>query len=394
MRKRIALSLVLLGSHFSVEAFPVNFESQVQGGNIRAVAKTLDKIDLADDPGLANVVGILQGLSNSDLKVALNQLQPSFYNGFALAQENNSLRVSTAISKRLEELYLSDCTRWCDTANKKVTVWGDLFGDFATQNNYRHQAGYRANTGGVLAGADYGCMNDFFVGASAAYTYTDIDWKKAKGEGRINSYYGGLYATWFTDFFYADASALGAFDQYHGTRRIRFADIDREARNNHRGAEFDARLEGGIFIPYKGLDVRPFDSLEYVYVHENRYSERGAGSLDLDIRSKNSMLLRNELGLGLAFCRTLQRWNMVPDFKLSWIREWRFKGKHTTAEFEGTDVSFRVTGMKPDRNLVSPSVGLTGIFFEDQMQATLRYDAEFGEDYRDQNLNFQISYAF
>jgi outer membrane autotransporter protein len=392
VRLRIILGLTLLAAHLSIEAAPVDFESQVQGGNIGAVAKALDKIDLTHESDLASVVGILPGLNNSDLKAALNQLQPSFYNGFALAQENNSIRVATAISKRLEELYLTDCTRWCEP--NKVGVWGDVFGDFATQNNTQHQAGYRVKTGGALAGVDYGCLNNFFLGASAAYTYTDIDWKKAKGDGHINSYYGGIYAAWISDFAYLDASALGAFNQYHGTRRIHFAEIDRDARNNHHGAEFDARLEGGIFIPYKGLDIRPYDSLEYVYVHENRYSERGAGDLDLAIRSKNSMLLRNELGLGLAFCRTLERWNMVPDFKLGWIREWRFKGKHTTAEFEGTDVTFKVTGIKPDRNLVSPSVGLTGLFYEDQMQVTLRYDAEFGKNYRDQNVNFQVSYAF
>jgi outer membrane autotransporter protein len=327
------------------------------------------------------------------LSAEADQLRPSIFNGLTLAQENNSLRVSAAVAKRMEELYVSDCTRWCDT-QKKIGVWGDGFGDTATQNNIRSQTGYRANTGGALAGVDYGCLSNFFVGAAAAYTHSDLDWKRSRGDGRINSYYGSLYAAWISDFFYASSSAMGAFNQYHATRKLHFSDSEPRAKNHHHGAEFDGRIEAGLLMPYKGLDVRPFDALEYIYVHENGYSERGAEDFDLKIKSKNSMLLRNELGLGVAFCKILDNWNIVPDFKLSWIREWRFKGKHITGEFIDSGTSFTTIGLKSYRSLLGAGVGVTGLFVADQLQVALRYNGEFGAYYRDQNINLQISYAF
>ncbi|MBI2743556.1 MAG: autotransporter outer membrane beta-barrel domain-containing protein [Chlamydiales bacterium] len=383
-------TLIFLGTNLSVEAL---LAPRVSGGNAEVVARTLDEINPAAGTDLGNIVGILNGLSNAGLKVALNQMQPSLFNAMALSQENNSIRVSSAVDKRMEKLYLTDCTRDC-SPNKRIAFWGDLFGDLAKQESIQSQTGFHTSTGGGLVGMDYGCLSNFFVGANLAYTCSDVDFRSSAGSGHISSYYGGIYSTWFNELAYADASFIGAYNHYRASRKIEFTGVDRRAKNQHNGGEFDARIEAGIFFPLKGLDLRPFDTLEYIYVHEGSFSEKGARSLNLDVKAKTSTLLRNELGLGAATCFTFNRWSLAPDVKLSWIREVRFGGGRTRAEFDDTDVSFGVNGMKPIRSLLGTGAGLTGLFLQERLAATVRYNGEFQEHYWDQNINLQVSFAF
>ncbi|MBI2743555.1 MAG: autotransporter domain-containing protein [Chlamydiales bacterium] len=362
-------------------------------GDAPEITAVLDELNLPFGSDLSSVIGALQVLNGVDLREALDQMRPALLNALALSQENNNTRVTQAISSRMQELYLTKCTRTCDPV-KRVSFWGDLFGDFAKQQAIQKQVGFNANTAGLVTGVDYGCLNNFFVGASAAYTYTDIDWKASRGNGSISSYYADLYTAWFNSFAYANASLLGGFSHYEAFRKIDFSNFHRKAKNNHNGVEYDAHIEGGFLFGFKGIEFRPFDSLDYIYVHERGFSENGASGFNLKLKSKTSNMVRNELGLGIARCFAYQKWSLIPDLKLSWIREVRFKGKHYSVKFKDAGDSFTVSGMKPNRSLFSPALGLSGLFLDKRLIANLRYDAEIQEDYWDQNVNAQLSYAF
>ncbi|MBI2742688.1 MAG: autotransporter domain-containing protein [Chlamydiales bacterium] len=368
-----------------------DFMEKTLSGDAKTVAGILDQLNPAFGSDLSNVMGVLQGLSGDAYADALDQMQPSALNALAIAQENNSTRVTQAISDRMLQLYETSCSGGC-APQKQWTFWGDILADFQRQDAIEDQVGFRANTGGMIAGVEYGCLNHFFVGASTAYTYTALDWKASRGDASINTLYADIYAAWFSKYAYANASLLGGYNWYGVDREIEF--MDRTAESDHTGVEYDAHLEAGLLFSIKKFEIRPFDSLDYIYLHEKAFSETGARSLNLAVSSKVSNMLRNELGLGFARCFAFTKWKFVPDLKFSWIREVRYRGEKYTTRLIGTGLPFEVFGMKPNRSLFGAGAGLTTLFLEERMAATLRYNGEFQGQYSDQNVNFQLAYKF
>ncbi len=379
---------LLFGSVTKVDLAELGFT-----GNPQAVAVALDEINPAAGTDLGNIEAELRFLPLLEIKAALNQMQPSIFKGLALAQENITTRVREAISHRMDEFYLADCIKYCSPEDK-VDLWATGIGDYSAEDGIQGQSGFHTRSGGAVLGMDFGCFSNFFFGTALSYTHTDVRWSVSRAHGDIDSYYGGAYGGYFNDYFYVNTAVLGAYNSYEASRKLVSPIFDRTARNTHDGFEVDADLGAGFLFNLGGIEIRPFDQVDYIYLHENSFTEKGAQSLDLHVGSKESKMLRNELGLGFARCFTRKTWKFVPDVKFSWVREIRFQGKHYTAEFVGTDVPFTVSGMKPNRSLFSPGAALTGYHMDDKLIWSLFYDGEFGKHFTDHNAGVEFSYRF
>ncbi len=372
-----------------------NFFSQiVHGGNPGTVATVLDALSPTATGDLADVIAALHRLDPSALKSALNQLQPSLFKGLALAQEDSSIRVRQAISRRLDQLYIAECVRVCPEAGKHLTLWADGLGDYSLQRGIQQQRGFHTKMGGAILGLDYRCLQYFDAGAALSYTHTAVDWSASQGNGHIDSYYGAVYGNFTSDYVYVNAVALGSHNQYEAERKIVFPGLSRKAKNHHNGNEAEGNLEVGAYYSWGGYEIRPFDSFDYIWLHEAGFTERGADSLNTIVKSKNSRMLRNELGIGFSRCFTIHKSKLIPDIKLSWVREVRFQGKHYTVRYEDTDVPFTVYGMKPNRSLFSPAAGITWYDANERLSVAVLYDGEFGKNYTDHNGNLRLGYAF
>lgn len=365
----------------------------LEASNATAVAIALKALAPKAKGDLAAVIADLDTLHGSTLTDSLKQLQLALYNGLALTQENTSTRVRLAMSRRLDQLYLTRCNRECQNG-MELNPWIDGLGDYALQKRAQGHSGFRATGGGIILGFDVSCLDHFDVGASFTYTHTGIQWNGITGNGTIDSYYGAAYSNFTYDHFYANAVAIGAYNHYQAQRTILFPGISRTAKNKHAGHEFEGNLEFGGYFTELGVEIRPFYSFDYLELHEDAFTERGAQSLDLTARSRSSTLFRNEVGVGLAHCFRFTGWRIIPDLKFSWIRENRFYGRHYRVEFSGTDHFFTVSGMKPNRSFFSPAAGLTSYLLDDRLSIALLYEGEFSKSFRDQNGNIRAGYSF
>ena len=177
-------------------------------------------------------------------------------------------------------------------------------------------------------------------------------------------------------------------------RKIEYYGVNATASNSHGISQLLSHIDTGLNFGGKGFTIRPFDSLDYITQTEGKFSEKGAGDMNLNIQKNNAILLRNELGLQFAgcFCLKNYKWSISP--KISWIREVRVKGKTYSAEFEGTDIPFTVTGYFPDRSLISPGVEVSSTMLDDLLHLDLYYNGEFGEKFTDHNYGGQIRFGF
>jgi autotransporter-associated beta strand protein len=367
------------------------------GGNVGAVAACLDNSQAPSGSDMSNIIFTLMTFTDMNaLRKAINQLQPSLYKGYALSQENMSLRIRSMITKRAGSLSQNDCLKseCSDCIDRGWTLWIDGLGDWSRQHNQNHQIGFHTTSGAGALGADYQVTTNFYLGLSGAYSATDIDWNGHTADGGIQSYYGTIYGTWSSDHFFIDGAIMGAHNQYTGKRHIKFANVHRHARNKHAGNEVLAHLNLGGLFQAGCLAINPFVSVDYIFLHQNGFKERGAQSLNLRVKKTRSNYVRGEAGLNFNSCFERENSRWVPGLTLGVIREWRPNGKHYSSRLAGIDCNFITTGLSPNRTLFTPGASLTALFCCNRLSVELSYDAELGSHYWDQNVNLQLGFSF
>jgi autotransporter-associated beta strand protein len=364
----------------------------IPGGNAGAIAACVTPSALSADDDLFQVYSHLLFLPKSAIRSAFEKMQPSQLKGLVLTEENNLISVRSTISQRLQEIYQTLCQQ---DASKRYdwTFWSNVNGDFLAQHQTQKNVGFRAQTGTLSLGCDRELVENLFVGVNAAYNYSGVQWKKSRGHGSINSLYLGPYASWHWDHAYVNTSLLGSWSGYSASRHIQFPFVNRKAQSSHTGFSTLAHIDfGAITYSSNHLTISPEAGLDYVYLYEQRFSEVGAGGLDLSVKSSQDQLLRSDVGLKFAKCALHESITWTNDLKLSWVHEQRFGGKHYRASFKHQSCVFEVTGMHPTRNLLNIDVGISAMLFDDRISFTARYDAQLGHSFSAQTATLQMLY--
>lgn len=373
------------------------FGDIITDGNSAVMANHIDELGfdgrLTGD--LLTVAAALDTLTSdpSELDYALGEMTAANFAALSLAQEQSSLLVRGAFTSRLQELYLHECLRTWYT-NHRIDVWIQGVGEYANQDHKQGNAGWHTATGGVVLGADSRIGEHVYIGGGGGYTFTDINWNRSEGNGQINSYYGGLYGGWFNEDVFADLSLITSYDHYHTKRHIEFASIKRSARGSRDGYEFAGAFTLGMFYDHCHWRFEPFDRVDYIFTHQGKFKESGAGSLDLKVKEINSRFIRNELGLNYSYCLCRPWGTILPYGKLSWIFEKQLDHGVVRGRFSSAHGHIDVHGMHPTRNLGSPGLGIATTWLESGMTFSLYYEAEVGEKYWEQNARMSFDWSY
>ena len=142
------------------------------------------------------------------------------------------------------------------------------------------------------------------------------------------------------------------------------------------------------------LNIYPFANLDYYYDMQGSYTERGAGSLNLVVSSKNYDYLRPEAGLGFGYAGCYKHVKFTVDASGSYVREMRFIGKETKSHFAATDCEMTVKGLNPTNNLFAPSARITLAPMKSGIAVTLGYHGEFGQHFQQNGGDVELKYAF
>ncbi len=302
--------------------------------------------------------------------------------------------MQAGIASRLEELYKTECSRERECPNR-FYIWSDIYGDFLSFRGKKFFNGFKSRSLGALIGGDYAFRHGISLGLLGGYTNSSLHWNQDVGTADIDSFYGGIYAGWHKCRYFVNGSVIGASSRYKATRKMHFLKLNRKARTSHRGTNALAHLDGGVIFGRKGLELRPFVALDYLWLHQDAFSETGAQSVNLKVGSTDYTMMRSELGFKLANCWWVREClQVIPDFKLSWVYEGRFEDDNYTAEFKESGGSFKVHGLNPDFNMIATGFGVTALFGEGEVSLSLRYDGEFGKDYHDNRGQFEFIYRF
>ena len=277
-------------------------------------------------------------------------------------------------------------------SNKDGGIWVQALGRGNKQGNVASLPGFDAKTGGLMVGIDRKISQNFIIGAGLGNMSNKVHWKNNGGHGRINGGIATIYGTWFTDGFYVDGALTGGFNHYKINRNIIFTGINRTAKSKHNGLEFTPHLGIGYEIDMSCYAVEPFATVDWAYVRDRKYSESGAGALDLNVNSRKSSGLRSEFGGILSKDMKIEEGVFAAELKLSYVQKNPVKKGSLVQGLSGQSTTFGIDDNNKAQHLFSPGVGVT-LSMDSGLFASARYDAELSSKSKSHLIGIKVGHA-
>ena len=277
-------------------------------------------------------------------------------------------------------------------SNKDGGIWVQALGRGNKQDSVASLPGFDAKTGGLMVGIDRKISQNFIIGAGLGNMTNKVHWKNNGGHGRINGGIATIYGTWFTDGFYVDGALTGGFNHYKINRNIIFTGINKTAKSKHNGLEFTPHLGIGYEINMSCYAVEPFATVDWAYVRDKRYSESGAGVLDLNVNSRKSSGLRSEFGGILSKDIKIEEGVFAAELKLSYVQKNPVKKGSLVEGLSGQSTTFGVDDNNKAQHLFSPGVGVT-LSMDSGLFASARYDAELSSKSKSHLIGIKVGHA-
>jgi autotransporter-associated beta strand protein len=357
--------------------------------NPKRVAQYLDSNDPSLNEDLVQIYAALDDLSGKSLNIALNQLHPSKYKGVILSQENNNKLIFKTILNNLNEPYKIFCNN-----NKNAMFWSNFSYDGYNQKGKNYLIGFDSKTASATLGIDCYAKR-FTIGPFISYSYSDIKWKKNGGDAKLNSIYFGVYNKYKNRSYYLNSVLLSSINFVKANRNIKYEFINKRAFTKHNIYDIAIDIENGFIITKNKLKLRPFLNTIYQFLYEDKFLEKKAPGANLRIKSSINNFLRFEIGSNLnTYFVTAKNTYIYPDIGVFYVYEKRFGGSSYLSQIDETFPYFTTYGIKPNPGRVAYNLGLSNKLFNSKLNMTLKYQAEYGKKYKDQNINLIIKYDF
>lgn len=271
--------------------------------------------------------------------------------------------------------------------------WIKSFGSWARQDARNGVSGFDADSKGLALGVDAAVSETTRLGLAFAYAKTDVDGDSriAPQSAQIDTYqligYGTHSLTADTRLnFQVDVGQ----NRTEGRRQITFtgdtAKADYDGYNAHLGlgVEHDLRLtEQLTFVPSARVD--------YTWIGEDGYREKGAGLLNLEVDDRDTEALVFSLDGKLDYSltdTTILSANLGAGYDT--INE---MASMTSIYAGAPGAAFRTNGLDLEPWLARAGLGLSHTL-DNGTQVSLRYDAEARSGFINQGAQIKARWAF
>lgn len=276
----------------------------------------------------------------------------------------------------------------------KYGIWFDSFGQWGDQDEDDGFTGYDYDVYGATLGVDRMFHDKYIAGISIGYSATDIDVDRDQGDGDIDTVYGSLYGSYYIKQGYIDAVLSYGRQDYDNKRRITIGPIQRTARSDHNGDLYSAFMEGGYNINIHAWVLQPFASLQYIYLDEDGFTEKGADSANLTIDDRKTESLVSELGLRVSHVFKLKRSLLIPEASVAWNYDYDIDDRTIKASFEGAPTSaFSIDGEDVANSGATVGAGVS-LINNDGFSMSLKYNGEFRDNYDAHGVIGELRYEF
>ena len=274
----------------------------------------------------------------------------------------------------------------------RLGVWLEGFGQWGNQAEINGFSGYNYGLAGTGAGIDYRFTKNLILGANFGYSYTNLNLDNGFGGGRINSLYGSLYGTWFTERAYVDGILSYGHHQYDNSRLINIGTLQSVNQSSHSGNAFGLLVEGGYKFPVQHWNLQPFASISYCNLSEGRIEESGAAAtIQVNSRSNNSVV--SELGVRVDRPIKTSRGTLVPMVKASWQHDFGVSQNNLPFSFVGAPIGVTITTPRTSQDSAVVRAGVT-FKAKGGVTSSIEYVGELGGQTQNHGVMGQIRLPF
>jgi autotransporter-associated beta strand protein len=275
--------------------------------------------------------------------------------------------------------------------------WGIYLEPMANWGNLRPSAnmvGYRYKNFGFTLGADYWVTNNWLVGINTGYSKTLTGIGGTGGDINANVIPFNAYSAFFVKGFYVNGTLGYTLSTYDMERNVAFGTINRTAKANTSGNQFQAAAETGYDFKVGNAIVGPTVSLQYATQTTVGFTESNAGALSLRVDSQTADSLQTGIGARASYRAKVGNVTVKPQVAVVWQHEFSNNTRGVNARLAqgSTTMNWRTDKIGQDFAVVSFDLPAR---VSKNLVAHVGYTAEVGRSKSsNQGINLGLRYEF
>ncbi|WP_321345393.1 autotransporter domain-containing protein [Breoghania sp.] len=336
--------------------------------NTRKLAAAIDANYATADAELSDLISAVEGTSTrAQANAAMDELSA------LLLGQRVKTNVAIAQFQTLATQFRMAGVRARQTADgsldpmPQIAAHGDISGLFAgspggdpnglylnivgrggSMDSQGGQSGYDYRSVLFSGGFDRLVSDNLLAGVSVGYASTGIDFDDDGGSETSNDTYTlGVYASLFDQVWYVDGLFSAAYNSDNTDRELRA--LSATASSESDGYSLSAKVESGYRFDLGGYALTPAASLEYIHLHQDGYTETGAGAANQVVGDYNANFLESGIGARVSRVWRTDYGLLAPEISAMWTHEW----------------------LSPDRNVTYSLTGLPGTMLSQTLSRTL-----------------------
>lgn len=329
--------------------------------NQRQVARQLDGIT-DPTPSQLVVLNKMIGLSQPQARHALNQMSGQQHAADLLVVETINRQFIRRLFDPLRDIVGSDpCIResyeiddCCDRCG--VDVWLEGSGTYLTQKGGSNTTGFKFDGGEITLGAQKTFDCDLTAGIAASYEYDYIRYHVG-GKGSLNSFLGAIYGLYRPACFYILSDLSFSYSTNRIKRPIELGTLKYQTKSTPKISQVTAYGEFGIDYRWEDLLIQPFLGIEAGHYWRTSVHEKGAGDLDLMIKSRKRTGVNSRFGVHLSAPNLPSEFNLYID--LAWICRWTEHSNIMDQRFKTFGTDMCIQGLDLPQNTFEGTVAIT-----------------------------------
>lgn len=278
-------------------------------------------------------------------------------------------------------------------SEQRVGVFVNGNVNFGDKDSNTNEPGFGSTTIGTTAGIDYRVTDNLALGVAAGYVSNNTDLKNNLGNIDIDGYNVSVYSNFVQDNFYTDAVVSYGWNNYDIRRKIAFD--NRTATANPDGNQLSVDVNSGYNIKSGNFSVGPTVGVRYDRVNIDRYTEEGAGSLNMAVEDQKAESVVLSLGAQASVSISTGTGEVIPYVRASYEHEFANDRREIETELVSQPgIPMSTTTDRPDRDYVKLGAG-TQVVFSKNVSALIDYETIIRrEDFSDQTVKAEIRYQF
>ncbi len=333
----------------------------------------------------------LPQVDNSANRISFNSAQESL--NMASNRLQNFNRISAIKSEKPIYVASNDISGLIGTpTNNNLSVWAQTFGSNISQGNTNSSAGYKANLKGLAFGADKAISDNTYFGLGLSYANSAIKSRDGLKHTSVDAYQLNAYHSINCDKLFWNNLVGLVWNEYSSSRAIPTANVT--AASKYYGQTYIGRSEIGINKELKNDFIfTPTFTITAARNSINNYSEEGAGTLDLRVKSKSANFFETRGGIALKKNFNVLNYTVIPEIFASYGYDFAGSKQKTSSNFIGQTTSFDSSASNIARG--NFRTGLSNQIYNDEsLSFNLDYTYEKRLNYHANSAILKMSYKF